>query len=155
MQSNLAIQTKVLEALAAAYPDPVEISLLRQGLTDHQWRATLAYLMEIGAVAKQNKITNLERDSLGHVPTVAGLVITKHGLSVVIPGGGLGVAINTLTVRLHDDTIRALLAARIDASKLPPEKKLRFKDHMKHLSEEALWKLFEKLLDLGLDQFPL
>ena len=58
------------------------------------------------------------------------------------------------TVRLHDDTVKALIAERIKSSDLPPEEKKRWLDSLRELPGETTKHLVLKLVDLGLDQAP-
>lgn len=68
--------------------------------------------------------------------------------------GGLSAILGVLTVKLHDETIRHLIEARINSSDLPAEQKAGLLATLKDLPGEALKHLTEKLLDAGLDNWP-
>lgn len=81
-------------------------------------------------------------------------VITHKGLDFLQDDGGLSAILDVLTVRLHDDTVKALIAERIKGSDLPPEEKKRWLDALRELPGETTKHLVLKLVDLGLDQAP-
>lgn len=81
-------------------------------------------------------------------------VITHKGLDFLQDDGGLSAILDVLTVRLHDETVKALIAERITGSDLPPEEKKRWIDALQELPGETTKHLVLKLVDLGLDQAP-
>lgn len=65
--------------------------------------------------------------------------------------GGLSAILGVVTVKLHDETIRDLIAARIQDSNLPPEEKTGLLTQLRELRGESIKHLTLKLLDAGLD----
>ncbi|WP_152969423.1 hypothetical protein [Paracidovorax avenae] len=65
---------------------------------------------------------------------------------------GLSAILGVVTIRLHDDTIKALIEARILASNLPEPEKKRLIDRLGELRTETTKHLVLKLVDLGLDK---
>jgi hypothetical protein len=59
-----------------------------------------------------------------------------------------------VTVRLHADTIRDLIAAKIDAAAIPVEEKSKLKKALASLSETALKSATTDLVRTGLDHLP-
>ena len=80
--------------------------------------------------------------------------ITASGMDFLADDGGLSAILGVLTVKLHDETIRHLIEARINSSDLPAEQKAGLLATLKDLPGEALKHLTEKLLDAGLDNWP-
>ena len=152
MRSTRKNQLCMLEALADAYPTGVAEDALLLATSAEEWEATIEYLKELELI-KRNAVIHLDkRDSAGGYSPNPGYIITAKGIDLLENDGGLSAVINTTTVRLHADTIRELLSARIEASAMPTLQKTSIKHHLTNLSEKALWKLFEKLVDLGVDR---
>ena len=57
-----------------------------------------------------------------------------------------------VTIKLHDDTIKALVEQRILASNMPEPEKKRLIDRLRDLSAETTKHLVLKLVDLGLEK---
>lgn len=142
MSINKAFQLRLLKQLAIFYGRPVNT-------TDQTGpeALNLLYLEEHGLVIC-NKVVFPSRM---HVVTAK---ITANGLDYLDENGGLTAELGVVTVRLHADTIRDLVAARIEQSDLPPENKSQLKDHLKALPEKALGHLTTRLVDLALQGGP-
>lgn len=83
-----------------------------------------------------------------------GAKITARGLDFLADDGGLTAILGTVTVKLHDDTIRELIAVRIEQSDLHPEEKAGLLTQLKALRGESVKHLTMKLLDAGLENAP-
>lgn len=57
-------------------------------------------------------------------------------------------------MRLHDDTIKDLIAAKVIASDLEPDDKKKYLDQLKELPADATKHLVMKLVDLGVEKIP-
>ena len=57
-------------------------------------------------------------------------------------------------IKLHDDTIRELVALKINQSDLAPADKRKLLDGLGELPAESIKHLTMKLIDLGLDKGP-
>lgn len=81
--------------------------------------------------------------------------ITHKGLDFLAEDGGLSAILGTVTVRLHEDDLRALVAARISGSDaLATAEKRKALDALRELPAESIKHLYLKVLDLGWDQAP-
>lgn len=98
-----------------------------------------------------------------HAPLVAtrddellflGARITSKGIDFLEDDGGLSAILGVVTVKLHDETIQALLAGKVEASNLPPEEKQTLLKQIRDLRGEAAKHLVTKLIDYGLTQGP-
>ncbi|GJI89905.1 hypothetical protein RugamoR1_30680 [Rugamonas sp. R1(2021)] len=85
---------------------------------------------------------------------IANIAITAAGLDFLADDGGLTAILGTVTVKLHDDTIRNLIETRIQDSDLPPEEKTGLLHQLKELRGESIKHLTMKLLDAGLENLP-
>ena len=82
------------------------------------------------------------------------MAITAAGRDSLEQDGGLTAILSVVTVKLHADTIRNLLAAKIDASDLPEEKKSRIKAAISKLSGTAPTAVTGDLAKVGLEHGP-
>ncbi|WP_332077609.1 hypothetical protein [Luteimonas flava] len=80
--------------------------------------------------------------------------ITARGLDFLADDGGLGAILGTVTVKLHSETIRDLLIARVEDSDEPDTVKARLIDQLKATPAQALGQLTERALDAGLRNLP-
>lgn len=80
--------------------------------------------------------------------------ITHAGLDFLADDGGLSAILGVVTVKLHDETIRQLVAARIETADIPVDEKRRLLDQLRGLRGESIKHLTMKLLDAGLENWP-
>ncbi len=80
--------------------------------------------------------------------------ITAAGLDFLADDGGLSAILGVVTVRLHADTIRDLISAKIDAAAISVEEKSKLKKGLETLAEAALKSATTDLLRGGLDHLP-
>lgn len=97
--------------------------------------ANLRYLAEHGLVVCNDK--NLS----------ATVKITAKGIDFLTDDGGLSAILGVVTVKLHSDTIQALLDAKINEANIPPEEKSRLKGILSKIGDVALAKFTEKAID--------
>ncbi|WP_038485377.1 hypothetical protein [Collimonas arenae] len=150
MKIDRAFQNELLENLAAAYPDKLRKIFIHgePKIDDEKKIANLLYLEEHGLV--DAGLTQGLNGDYGH----AGSKITAKGIDFLADDGGLSAILGTVTVKIHADTIKELLAAKIDASSLPKEEKSKFKKHLDTISTESLKVLTKSLLEQGLASVP-
>lgn len=138
-------QREILRTLATCFPEHVNTRELPGEPGDI--RKTLLYLEQHGLVQ------NAMHAAMGGKLVIAA-AITAQGLDFLEDDGGLSAILGTVTVRLHADTVRDLLSAKIAASDLPHEEKTALTDHLRQLPAEGLKHLTTRLLDLALDRLP-
>jgi hypothetical protein len=85
---------------------------------------------------------------------IGGARITARGLDFLAGDGGLSAILGIVTVRLHGDTIRDLIAAKIEASPLAEGEKSALRKHVAALPEMALRAAATDLMKSGLDHLP-
>jgi hypothetical protein len=145
---NRELQLQVLQKLAAAYPEELDTGELGVEMDDPTWNFTAMYLHEHGLI----KARWSDMLSRGRQIHLAG--ITAKGLDFLQDDGGLSAILGVVTVRFEAETLQALLAAKVQASALPPEKKSKVLAGLKQLGAEALKEVSKRLLDAALDQAP-
>jgi len=80
--------------------------------------------------------------------------LTQKGIDYLAADGGLGAELNVITIKIHEDTIKEFIRARIDQSNLPAQEKKRFWDRLKELPAASIEHLVFQLMDLGLKNMP-
>lgn len=148
MAMNRELQHQVLLELRDRYPESTIISelFLSESQNNRQELAAVTcYLTEHGLIS----------DESGAVPTPSWYLIelpmkiTARGLDFLEQDGGLSAILGTVTVKLHADTIRDMLEAKIMDSPLTQADKKRFVDTLKELPGEALKTFTNKLVELA------
>lgn len=126
-----ALQHRFLLAMRQA--DPARITEPPEGVSmdDAAIDANLLYLEEHG-LCDAGRRPNLT----GY--TWLGAKISARGLDFLADGGGLSAILATVTVRLHAETLRDLIAARIEAAPIPPAEKSALRRHLAARPEIAL-----------------
>jgi len=115
----------------------------------------LIYLSELGLIDHGLKFCPpLDDDDEPEYLQVKSSTITARGLDFLEQDGGLSAVLGVVTVRLHDDTIKDLIAAKVMASDLEPDDKKKYLDQLKELPADATKHLVMKLVDLGVEKIP-
>ena len=126
MLLDRSMQLKVLKHYADIYPGESYEKWSAFGDHEHAVAANLFYLQEHGLVKIRGQLASED--------------------------GGLSAILGVVTIKLHDDTIKALVEQRILASNLPEPEKKRLIDRLRDLSAETTKHLVLKLVDLGLEK---
>ncbi len=144
---NRDLQRTLLEVLAASYPEPVYADFLRQHAPGSELEVNIAYLGEHELVVA----TFMGSMDMGNQLLTA--KITAKGLDFLADDGGLGAILGVLTIRLHEDSIKQLIARQIHASDLAPPDKKRYLDRLRELPAETTKHLVLKMVDAGLENW--
>ncbi|NGT16948.1 hypothetical protein [Achromobacter insolitus] len=152
MELNRGLQREILMKLAHAYP----------GDTTQAWN-------EIAALGEESDVFGNLLYLEAHGLLVSGadqyldgsrwvntsqLKITHLGLDFLADDGGLSAVLGVVTIRLHSDTIKDLIEAKIAQSDLAPADKKRWIDQLRSLPADATKHLVQKLVEKGLDSGP-
>lgn len=140
-------QLTILQTLASVYPQAASLRRLF-GEMDDKFQVNAVYLSEHGLIkANVREVINAPR-------SVIHAEITARGLDFIQDDGGLSAILGTITVKLHDDTIRALLIDKVQKSDASPGVKAGLITTIKGLPAEALKRLAQKAMDAGIEQLP-
>lgn len=159
MKLDRELQRKILEELADSYPDSIFPSCLvdyfkmsRGSYIDHKARANIIYLVELGLI--EVKLISVEK-IIENVSLSQGWKATAKGMDFLADDGGLSAILGTVTVKLHEDTLRTLIENKITESHdLAPQDKRVLIDQLRSLPGESIKHLTMKLLDKGLENLP-
>lgn len=146
MKLDRELQRAILQCLAEAYPrgtsavysiDPDEERVI----------ANLCYLEELGLLESGVKLGI-------NSGTVTRAKITARGLDFLQDDGGLSSILGVVTIKLHEDTLRQLIEARILGADIPEDEKTGILQALKQAPAESIKHLTLRLLDSGLEQLP-
>jgi hypothetical protein len=80
--------------------------------------------------------------------------ITAKGVDVLEDDGGLSAILGVVRVKLHADTLRDILAKKIDASNASPEEKSALKKSLGQIPTIAMNSITTHLMERGLGDIP-
>lgn len=146
MKTKRELQREILERLQSAYPGTDDRVLGING--EGQTLANLTYLKEHGLV-NFDSIQYLDGSRKTY-----NIVITAKGIDFLEGDGGLGAILGTVTVKLHEDTLRQLIEAKVQASNLPEEQKSGILKALREAPGETTKQLITRLVDLGMENAP-
>jgi hypothetical protein len=142
------LQRNILLALEAAYPNRVSMFALTQlGMADDVLIANVRYLFEHRLV------------DATWLPTSSGLmlanaVLSANGVDFLADDGGLTAVLGVITVKLHEDTIKALLIDSVNASPAEATIKSKLVEQIKGLPAEAIKYVTMEGLKMGIAHIP-
>jgi hypothetical protein len=141
MKINREIQRKILETLRAAYPRRVDTRSMAD-IEAEEIAANISYLEEHGLVDAKWDGNR----------TVGNVKINSRGIDFLADDGGLAAILGVVTVKLHEETLKALLEAGVDALPQPETAKSTLKAQIRALPAEALKTITIELLKSSLGQ---
>ena len=152
MKLDRDLQREILQKLADAYPNPpreafdqIEVMADEDTLVGN-----MLYLEQHGLIE-----SGIQRALSGEaIFNLGKLEITARGLDFLADDGGLSAILGVVTIKLHDDTLKSLIEAKILASDMPQPDKKRWTDQLRSLPAETTKHLALKLVDLGLENAP-
>ncbi|CAM1653704.1 unnamed protein product [Bartonella apis] len=146
------LQLKLLSGLSGAYPDRYDfrriVDLAPQGTPANKITSNLKYLEDHGLVA----LTVFNDISRGM--QVVSANITAKGLDFLADDGGLTAVLGVVTVKLHADTIKDLVIAKIQSSEAKPSVKEDLISTIKKLPARGLEKLLFAGFEKGIGAVP-
>jgi hypothetical protein len=151
MRVDRAVQLRILELCADKYPMSADPDGLIADLgTDGEdiYVSNVAYLDAHGLLDAALQI-GADGSASWARPT-----ITARGMDFLADDGGLTAILGTVTVKLHADTIRDMLIARVESSSESAEKKGLLRRQIAALPGTALQALTTRAAQEGLTHVP-
>lgn len=139
---NRTVQLEILQKLREFYPAMANV----QNWNHDNLAAELYYLDEHGLAN-----VNFSKAIGQPIPRPISARLTAKGVDFLQDDGGLSAILGIVTIKLHDDTIKDLIEAKIMQSDLPQPDKKRYIDSLRELPAETTKHLVMKLVDMGLD----
>lgn len=145
------LQKKLLEKLAEVYPQLLQF---RQILGNERAANLVAKTISNLAYLEEHSLVDVNWAHLidGSQP-VSGK-ITAKGMDFLADDGGLTSILGVVTVKLHEDTIKDLMIAKIESSKAEPTVKKNLIDTLKKLPADGMKELSMAVLRQGIDSIP-
>lgn len=147
------LQRRVLEALNGFYPTYAPASALDDLLAEmsmQELAGIVQHLQELDLLTAKVHIAN---DGSGRA-MVFGAKIEARGRDYLKADGGLAAELDTVVVRLHAETIRALLDAYIEQSDLDASAKRKLSEAVRSLPAKGLEEAVIGLAREGLNRWP-
>jgi hypothetical protein len=146
MKMIRSLQKEMLEHLRDCYPD--HSSEVMQ-LGDPKYCAgNLYYLQDLGLVKL------MATEYVDGSRAIFNATITAKGIDFIEDDGGVSAILGTVTVKLHEDTLRQLIEAKLKDSDLPEEQKSSILKALREAPGETTKQLITKLVDLGMENAP-
>lgn len=141
-------QRDILRQLSELYPRQADVERSWGSQSDNRLLVNMFYLNEHELIELNSK-TYMDGQIRLHSAT-----ITAKGLDFIADDGGLSAILGVVTVKLHQDTVRELLVAKISSVNAPDTTKEHLIARIRGLPAEALGNLTQKALDAGLSSIP-
>lgn len=138
-------QLKLLREMAEKYPSEVSYNGI---YVPPKTMANLAYLFDHDLIEWEPAF---EEDGQ---PSVYSTKITAKGLDYISDDGGLTAELGVVTVKLHEDTIKELMIAKIQSSDANPTVKKNLIETLKKLPADAMKELSMAAVRRGIDSLP-
>lgn len=140
-------QKELLTSLAAIYPGDAVINSLPGYGSGNRLVVNAAYLTELGLMECRLHLMD-GRHELGYAR------INAKGMDFLADDGGLSAILGVVTIKLHEETLRHLIEAKVLESDLPQTQKQRLIDQLRQLPAETTKHLAMQLVDAGLKSWP-
>lgn len=131
------IQKAILEDLCQVYPSAKRIEDIAKSIAQSEGIVTtnIQYLMEHGLINMWDGTldTGPHSKSTGSFPK-----LNAKGIDFLADDGGLSAILGVITVKLHSDSIQALIAAKIDQAEISDSEKGGLKKELGKIKDTAL-----------------
>jgi hypothetical protein len=142
-----ATQRETLRILAEHYPVRVAKNRELAYLNVDRIDALLGYL-------EQHKLIECTWFASLEKPSVQTARITAAGLDFIADDGGLSAVLGVQTIRIHEDSIKALALQAIEASPEPEQKKGILREALEKAPQEVIKTLASEAVKAGLKHAP-
>ncbi|KAF1005448.1 MAG: hypothetical protein GAK28_03200 [Luteibacter sp.] len=139
-------QREILQELREAYPEELDFKAVIAEDESGDTIRNLHYLHERGLIEARlvPYVDNPESYAL------AAAKLTADGIDFLAEDGGLRAILGVVTIKIHEDSLKDLIALRIQEAPLAPADKKKWSDALRALPADATKHLAMKLVDLGL-----
>ena len=147
MKLDRDLQLEILKAPEEAHPDSLDIGVARQLIAAHTEDKVMSNLiyLEGHGILTAGIVHGLNQ----RIWNVNATEISSKGRDFIADDGGLSAILGVVTIKLHEDTLKSLIAMKIEASELPQPDKRRWLAALRELPAESTKHLVLKLIDLG------
>lgn len=142
------LQRKILIELSDIYPQSANVKTSFQHSPKEQVQYNLFYLYEHDLIYLTHKTFYSGEIELGSCK------ITAKGLDFISDDGGLSSILGIVTIKFHEETIKALLIDKIGKIEPNPSIKNKLIEQVKSLPAEATKQVTMEALKSGIDNLP-
>ena len=150
MQIDRTLQKEILETAKNTYPNKCYPNKYKTLWGRDFFIPNVVYLAEHGLIECDYQETS-------RAPT-GGMVmyfkIMKKGIDFLEKDGGLTAYFNKFTIKIDNEDMAKLLAARLEASTMTAEEKSTIMDTVKKLPGEGIKALSTELIKIGISKAP-
>lgn len=149
MTLNRSLQLEILQQAADAYPASLRVDHLR---TEAEAADVVRNIYYLHAHKLIEAVFSQEMGKRIKPPYT--IMATHWGMDFLANDGGLSAILGTVTVKIHEDTVRQLLTEKLKCSDLTDEEKRPLMQAVRELPGEAIKHLTTRLLDQGMENLP-
>lgn len=142
------LQREILLTLKNVYPNHLLVDSLSAEVGKDVHKRELFYLHGHGLIAAE------VFEAVGNGWQIEGPRITHIGLDFLEADGGVSAILNTLTIRLHEDTIRDLLIERVEQSQESQSVKSRLVEAIRKAPADVISQLTSRAAQEGIERLP-
>lgn len=147
------IYRRILTALANTYPAPMAGFALLKELSDTDKKIVIQELSHLHELEMVEAAIHMSSDGSMN-STLVKAKITAKGRDYLKPDGGLTAELNTLTIKVHTQTIKDIINAQVELSELESSTKSKLKEAVQNLPAQTLQEVVTGLVQQGLAHSP-
>ncbi|RKG33016.1 hypothetical protein [Acinetobacter tianfuensis] len=149
------LQLEMLQKMSTTYPEFYNFREEYKFGTDDYNKvvSNLYYLMQHDLIESRSIMDSKSMSGLKK-PQINLPTINQNGLDFLADDGGLSAILSVITIKFETQTLKAILATKINQSDLPHENKKSMIDALEDLPAESIKHLTTKLLDECVDNLP-
>jgi len=141
------LQGKILLFLNERYPEEIQTNEMPDNREDN-FNRCMHYLYE------HKLIDGHILQEFRSVDRFFAAKITAQGIDFLASDGGLSAILGVLTIRIHPDSIQAIIVAKIEASSIPEEHKSKLKEAIKNAHSTVVTEVLKRLTGIAFDHGP-
>jgi hypothetical protein len=152
MKIDRELQRRIIESAVRRYPAKFSPFDIAREQPDED---ALHLMQQISYLDEHGLIETVKSQAIG-VPyaQVVSIKATHRGIDFIADDGGLSAILGVVTIKLHEDSIKAMLIQKIEGSDAEPTVKSDLVKQVKALPAEGLQTLTTTALQAGLNALP-
>lgn len=152
---NRQAQHSLLKELEKHFPDALSTKRLMAATPSLEKEVlfrNLIYLVGHGLI--EQKVKSQQGYYSSETTDFLVYSITSNGIDFLAADGGVAAILSTITVKLHDDTLRALLLAKIDEAVPDANKRNGLRKAIEKMSDAGLKEIMTEAAKAGIKHIP-
>ena len=145
--NDRSLQAQILQHLNNKYPEQVEADKI-PGSDAENFNRCMHYLYE------HKLIDGHILEEMREVDIFFTAKITAAGIDFLADDGGLSAILGVVTIKIHPDSIQAIINAKIESSSMPIEQKSKLKEAIKNAPSTVVAEALKRLTGMAFDHGP-